>query len=181
MKLLILLFFVSACGKPGPLNFEAPEIKKVGSFQGLSSDILQTKCVSCHANFRVEENLLPYINESDPDTSKLYEVVKNGSMPKKAPPLTTLELEMVRNYISNAEVIKNVSFDQLRKEIIEPKCISCHKKSGDEGFITEKWINKKSLFESKLYTTTLLGSMPKKSPRLTTEEMKLIKGYLKNK
>lgn len=181
MKILILFVFLASCGKPGPLFFQAPEFEKANSFQSLTTNILETKCVSCHKNFKIEENLLPYINENDPDSSKLYEVVKNGSMPKKAPPLTSLELEMVRNYISNVEVIKNVSFDQLKKEIIEPKCLSCHKKSGDEAFITEKWVNKKSLFESKLYTTTLNGSMPKKSVPLSKEEMKLIKGYLKTK
>jgi hypothetical protein len=178
MKYLFLLVFIISCGKRSALIFEVPQ---ENSFKSLTTNVLQTKCVTCHKNFAIEDNLLAYINENDPDTSKLFEVVKNGSMPKKAPPLTTLELEMVRNYIQKVEVVKAVTFDQLKKEIIEPKCIGCHKKSGDEAFIVEKWVNKKSLFESKLFTATKSGAMPKKSSPLSKQEMLLIKGYLKSK
>lgn len=151
----------------------------MGTFRNVSVNILETKCVGCHKKFSIEENMLKYIDGNNPDTSKLFEVVRNGSMPKKAAPLTTLELEMVRMYIQNVEVIRNVTFAELKKEILEPKCLGCHKKSGDEALLIERWVDKKSPFASKLYLTTKSGRMPKKANHLTPEEMKFIKGYLR--
>jgi hypothetical protein len=177
--LLLSLFFLISCGARGPLVFEVPEEERMGTFRNLSSNILESKCVGCHKNFSIEENMLKYIDGNNPDTSKLFEVVKDGSMPKKAAPLNTLELEMVRAYIQNVEVIRNVTFAELKKEILEPKCLGCHKRAGDEAVLIERWVDKKSPFASKLFISTKNGSMPKKADHLTVEEMKFIKGYLR--
>lgn len=189
-KLLPLLLLVS-CGLPlsGPSNLvfeirenaKAPLNGETKAFQNFRQQILDAKCVKCHKNFTKEENLLKYISKKDPDSSKLFEVVKNGSMPKKAPPLTTLELEMVRKYIENVEVIEDVTFAELNEKILTPKCLKCHKKMGDEAILNEKWIDLKSPFNSKLYLSTLSGEMPKKSDPLSKAEMNIIKGYLKSK
>lgn len=181
MKKLVFLIFLTSCGARSPLVFEVKSLEKPGSFKALTTNILQTKCVNCHRNFKIEENLLKYIDGNNPETSQLFEVVKNGSMPKKGPPLTTLELEMVRSYIENVENVPSVTFQEFKTKILEPKCLSCHKRMGDEALVVERWVNQKSLFESKLYLTTSSGSMPKNNSKLNKEEMKIIKGYLKTK
>jgi hypothetical protein len=179
MKTILLLFLIISCGKRSALVFETPADAKVGTFKSLSANVLENKCFGCHKSFKVQDNMQKYINGNDPDTSKLFEVVKNGTMPKKAPPLTSLELEMVRAYIMNVEVIEKVSFQELKTQILDPKCISCHKKKVDEASI-KGWLDVKSPFTSKLYLATKSGSMPKKAPHLTKEEMMIIKGYLKS-
>lgn len=179
LALLSLLFIIGSCGKRDKLTFEVSEEHTPGTFRNLSANILETKCVSCHKNFAIEENMLKYIDGNNPDTSILFQVVKDGSMPKRARPLTTVELEMVRMYIEKVEVIRNVSFEELRTQILEPKCLSCHKKSGDEQFVMDRWVDKKSPFSSSLYKATKSGRMPKNSEPLSVEEMKLIKGYLR--
>lgn len=176
--LFLLIAFIS-CGKRGPLFFEVPEEQVVGTFRNLSVNILETKCVNCHKNFSIEENMLKYIDGNNPDTSKLFQVVKDGSMPKRAKPLTTLELEMVRTYIENVEVIRDVTFEELKTNILDTKCLSCHKKAFDEAYVIERWVDKKSPFASKLYISTKSGKMPKKADPLTKDEMKWIKGYLR--
>lgn len=176
---LLTLFVLVSCGNRSALFFEVPEEMTPGTFRNLSVNILETKCIGCHKNFAIPENMLKYIDGNNPDTSKLFEVVKDGSMPKKAKPLNTVELEMVRTYIENVEVIRDVSFAELKEKILTPKCLSCHKKAGDEEVLITRWVDKKSPFASKLFKSTKNGSMPKKDVPLTKEEMKLIKGYLR--
>lgn len=176
---LAILLTVVSCGKRSGLVFEVPEEMTPGTFRNLSANILESKCIGCHKKFEIPENMLKYIDGNNPDTSKLFQVVKDGSMPKKAKPLNSLELEMVRTYIENVEVIRDVSFAELKEKILEPKCLSCHKKAGDEQVIITKWVDKKNPFASKLFNSTKNGSMPKKDKALTKEEMKIIKGYLR--
>lgn len=177
--LVLALFVLASCGARGPLTFEVPDELTPGTFRNLSVNILETKCIGCHKNFTIPENMLKYIDGNNPDTSKLFQAVKDGLMPKKAKPLTSLELEMVRTYIENVEVIRDVSFAELKEKILTPKCLSCHKKAGDEEVLITRWVDKKSPFASKLFKSTKNGSMPKKDVPLTKEEMKIIKGYLR--
>lgn len=178
MKYYILLLLIS-CGRPSALVFSEP--KRPSAFQSLNANFFKTKCVNCHKNFKTEENLLPFITRNDPDSSLLFEVVKDGRMPKEEPPLSTIELEMIRKYIKGVEVIEAVTFEELKAGVLQRNCLECHKRAKDESFVLQKWVNKESLFESKLYTTTLSGSMPKNQPHLSKTEMNLIKGYLKTK
>lgn len=179
MKLIIFMLFIVSCGNRGPLIFEAPMEKQLNHFESFRASILETKCIGCHADFANEDNLLPYIDTNNPDESLLFQVVKDGSMPMNAAPLTTLELEMVRSYIQNLQVVKLISFNELKTQILEPKCLSCHKKMGDEENV-KRWIDLAAPMKSKLYTTTLSGRMPKNAAPLTKAEMKIIEGYLKN-
>lgn len=176
MKKLFILLFLCSCGPRGPLFFEAPmAIQNEVSFQNLKASIIETKCLSCHSDFSEEENLLPYIEGNDPDKSKLFEVVKDGSMPMDAPALTSEELELVRNYIQT--LTPKVTFKKLKDEILTPKCLACHKKMGDEVNF-EKWVNTESPLESKVLLRTLDGSMPKNGTPLSSLEIEMIKAYL---
>lgn len=181
MKLIFLLFFLCSCGARGPLFFEAPmAIQSEVSFQNLKASIIETKCLSCHSDFSIEENLLPYIEGNDPEKSRLFEVVKDGSMPMDAPVLNSEELELVRNYISNLDRSARVTFKKLKDEILTPKCLGCHKKMGEEeNFV--KWVNVDAPRESKLLLRTQDGSMPKNGTPLNAAEMGMIKSYLRVK
>lgn len=178
MKAFLLLFILVSCGPRGPLTFEYRDgkIQEETAFNNMKIAILDSKCLSCHKNFSDEENLFPYLKETVATETKLFKVLENGSMPKKAPPLTTKELEEVKAYIEGLP--RPVSFEELNDKVLVPKCISCHKKIKAEENL-ERWINQDAIFTSKLYTTTLEGSMPKKAERLSEEEMKLIVGYLR--
>ncbi len=168
MKFVFFLLFLCSCGARGPLFFEAPmAIQGEVSFQNLKTSIIETKCLSCHSDFAEEKNLLPYIDGNDPDKSKLFEVVKDGSMPIDAPQLTSIELEMVRSYITSIEI---GPFQKLKNEVLVPKCLGCHKKMGDEENL-KKW-------GSKLLLRTQDGTMPKNGTPLNAKEMKLIRDYL---
>lgn len=181
MKLLFFLFFLCSCGARGPLFFEAPmAIQSEVNFQNLKASVIEAKCLSCHSDFAQEENLLSYIEGNDPEKSKLFEVVKDGSMPMDAPVLNSEELELVRNYILNLNPTARVTFKKLKEEIIAPKCLGCHKKMGEEeNFV--KWVNADSPRDSKLLLRTQDGSMPKNGKPLNAVEMEMIKSYLRVK
>lgn len=179
MKKLIILLFLCSCGPRGPLFFEAPmAIQNEASFQNLKASIIETKCLTCHSDFAQEENLLPYIDGNDPDKSKLFEVVKDGSMPMEAPVLTTEELELVRSYIQSLDRTPKVTFKKLKDEILTTKCLACHKKMGDE-INFEKWVNFDTPLESKVLLRTMDGSMPKNGTPLSSAEIEMIKAYLR--
>lgn len=181
MKTIFLLLLISSCGARSPLFFEAPmAMEGEVNFQNLKVSIIETKCLSCHSDFAEEENLLPYIEGNDPDQSKLYEVVKDGSMPMDAPVLTAEELEMVRSYISSLHQAPKVTFKKLKDEILAPKCLGCHKKMGEETNF-EKWVNVESPAQSKVLLRTLDGSMPKNGTPLSSAEIGMIKSYLRVK
>lgn len=186
MKIIFTLLLLVSCER-SELIFSAPEEKfQEISFQNFKANLLETKCMSCHKGFEDEKNLLQYIDVNDPENSLLYLVVKDGSMPPKGKPLTSLELEFVRNYVASfqrpaetesPEPLPAAGFDELKEKILIPKCLSCHKKMGDEENI-QRWVNVDAPLESKLYLRTLDRSMPKGGEPLSDEEMKLIKRYL---
>lgn len=181
MRLLFVLFFLCSCGARGPLFFEAPmAIQSEVSFQNLKSSIIETKCLSCHSDFEEEENLFPYIEGNDPEKSKLFKVVKDGSMPMDAPVLNSEELELVRSYILSLNQTARVTFKKLKDEILAPKCLGCHKKMGEEeNFV--KWVNVDSPKDSKLLLRTQDGTMPKNGAPLSSAELEMIKSYLRVK
>lgn len=189
MKLIFILLFLASCGERSKLIFSAPEEKfQEISFQNFRANLLETKCMSCHKDFSDEKKLLEYIDLKNPDNSILYLVVKDGSMPPRGRPLTSLELEFVRNYVtsfqkpSEPEIptpLPETGFAELREKILVPKCLGCHKRMGDEENL-KRWVNTEAPLESKLYVRTFDRSMPKGGEPLSEEEMKLIKDYVES-
>lgn len=181
--LLPILFILVSCGKPSDLFFEAPPEKV--DFQLLTTSLLGDRCVNCHAGFADETRLRNFINGNDPDTSRLYLAAKEGKMPPKGSPLTTEELEIIRNYISNVPVkpeivipAESVNFKVLSETIMD-KCIVCHKSwTVEEKFA--KHIKGNDPKKSRLYLSVIEGKMPKNGPKMTLQEQEIIKNYILN-
>lgn len=173
-----LKFQVSAPQKPAQ-EAQTAEIPPEVSFEFLSQEILAPKCITCHKGFTDEQKLLKHVKGNDPEISPLFESVKTGRMPKKAAPLNSRELEIVRTYIESIRIERLVTYDELKEKILVPKCMSCHKKAGEESNIM-RWINQDSPMESKLLKSTESGRMPKDNPPLSASELNLIKNYLLN-
>lgn len=186
MKFFLLTFIfltIVSCGKRGQLYFEDKKLKLINNlvtYESVKKNILDTQCIGCHKGFSEEKNLFKFINEDAPEESRLFLSVKTGSMPKGKPPLNSEDLEMIRLYVNQVEVIRDVSFAELNEKIIAPKCVGCHKKMTTEEALS-RWINPESLMDSKLLKSTANGSMPKNAPPLTKKELNMIRGFLKTK
>jgi hypothetical protein len=117
MKLLLLLVttgLLSGClpfeGK-SELAFTAKPIKLTEgeevdpdapvTFELLKEKILIPKCIVCHKGFADEKKVLKKVEPGNPEESELFQSVQDGSMPKDAPVLSSLELAMVRKYIAD--------------------------------------------------------------------------------
>jgi mono/diheme cytochrome c family protein len=73
------------------------------SFEELKGKILKPYCIDCHhiREFNDESGVQKYVVPGDAGNSVFYQVIKDGSMPKYSPPLSTEELEFVRSYIES--------------------------------------------------------------------------------
>jgi hypothetical protein len=80
------------------------------TFETIKNKILiPYQCLVCHASMKDEQKLLTpkRVVRGNAEESKLFQLLKNGSMPAKSPahpevkgdPLTTKDLEIVREYI----------------------------------------------------------------------------------
>jgi len=69
-----------------------------------------------------------------------------------------------------------VTFDYLKKKILAPQCISCHKEMGDEKGL-EWWIVEGNAEESDLYFWMKDGSMPPDRPA-STRELEIVRRYI---
>lgn len=163
--------------------FEAPPEKV--DFNLLSTSLIANKCAGCHKAFEDESRLNNFINGNDPDTSRLYLAAREGKMPPKGPALTTEELELMRNYISQIQVkpvpeiqADKVDFKVLSEKVLD-KCVICHKSwTAEEKFA--KHIKENDPGKSRLYLSVVEGKMPKNGPKMTEREQEIIKNYILN-
>lgn len=107
--LLSTILIFSSCGKRSELVFDVPTDDRIGvegavDFETLKSKILIPHCIKCHKKMDQAEGLTKHITNNDPYSSRLFLSVKEGTMPKKAAPLSTEEIEIVRKYIENLKV-----------------------------------------------------------------------------
>jgi hypothetical protein len=106
VKIIFLSILVSCGigGARGPLNFEAKVDEQIlaeeVNFAVLQKEILP-KCIGCHQGWVSEEAIEELIVAGQPEESPFFDSVKTGWMPKRAPPLNSFQLEIVRNYILN--------------------------------------------------------------------------------
>ena len=184
-----------------------PEVTTEVTFEELKTQVLEPKCLSCHAKWNDEGTFQEkYIKVGRPEESKLYDSVTKARMPKGAKlpdgtrepvvPLSKEELKLIYNYISTAKAVAPqggvgtapVSFERLQKEVLAPKCISCHQTWIQEVFFQAKHIKIGKPEESQLYESVRLARMPKgkKLPDgtraavvpLSTAELELIHNYI---
>lgn len=103
LPLLSLLLLLS-CGKKSDLFFEQKSLQEqqtqqLTPFAELQKHIIIPHCLKCHKKSGEEEGLSRWIIAGDPENSKLYQVIKDGSMPKSAAPLGSADVELVWQYI----------------------------------------------------------------------------------
>ena len=105
---LILCLFLTSCGpdlERSNLIFKTKSTDistlEIVGFDDLKREVLIPHCIGCHKKMDTEEGINKYIVAGNPEQSKFFLVIENGSMPKKAKPLTTEYLEFVRRYIEN--------------------------------------------------------------------------------
>jgi mono/diheme cytochrome c family protein len=81
------------------------ETQPVVSFETIKTTILVPKCLGCHKKMGDEALLISkWVTPGDLENSKLYKSVANGSMPKKADPLSSEEILNIANYIKSIKV-----------------------------------------------------------------------------
>ena len=94
-------------GAPTGTPSGAPSGTPMVTFQQVSQQILQPKCISCHSGSNAP-NLTSYasfatntayIVPGNPSQSPLYQAVQSGAMPQGGPPLTQAELALIYDWI----------------------------------------------------------------------------------
>ena len=70
-----------------------------------------------------------------------------------------------------------ITFEDLKREILVPHCIVCHKKSDTEEGIA-KWVKAGDPENSKLFLVVKEGRMPKNSSPLSLSDVEFIRQYI---
>lgn len=211
--IMILLLSISSCNyKIDKSKFDSSEpsdeMLNTISYQQLRSEVLIPKCLSCHGNAG-GVNLETYNSTLKHIADIHRSCLQTKTMPK-APvsPLDSRQVEVLTAWIEaggpekprnsdSSDTDENESqtgFNKIKKEIIEPKCISCHMPGEHAGHISlntkEDLLNSslslvvpgepdKSLF----YTITGPGAMNMMPPigvePLTETQREMIRVWIK--
>ena len=74
-----------------------PEVLTLNYIQ---QNLLIPQCVKCHAWVEVPEQIQRRVSSGNPQGSRLFQVMENGRMPPRpAQPVSTADLELMREYI----------------------------------------------------------------------------------
>jgi mono/diheme cytochrome c family protein len=96
-EMLLVEKYISSM-KPVEIEIETPSV----SFADINSNILVPKCLGCHKKMGDEALLISkWVTLGDPENSKMYKSVVNGSMPKKADRLSDEEIAAIASYIKS--------------------------------------------------------------------------------
>src|SRR5690606_19874620 len=179
ISIIITTLLLISCGKRDGFEFIEThgndlqlEHEKLLTFQDLRNRILVPHCITCHKRSGTEEGIEKWVIAGDPENSKIFKVIRDGSMPKKADPLSTADLEFVRQYIIDLATRRNletIDFVTLKNEILVPYCLNCHKRMDNEENL-KRWIDLNNPLNSRLLQAVIEGKMPKNGPPLDTEE-----------
>lgn len=197
---LIFLATLASCGigdSKGPLSFSVKVTEAVRSedvdFAVLKKNVLP-KCIGCHRDWTSEEIVNRFTRENLPEESRLYTTMRDGSMPKNSPAVSSEILEIARSYVQNIQYKRPVeeplpddglpvSFDVVNEKVFKVSCLPCHARGSlkDAGALANsKWIDKVNPDQSRLLLSVVSGKMPKERNYLTPNQIELIKRYLRN-
>ena len=191
-----MLFFITSClpslGKTS-LVFDDGAIStrplvadgEAVTYEVLKEKLLVPHCIACHKGAALEEKVLGWVVEGKPDDSELYQVIKDGSMPKKAAALDSRYLDLVVRYIESVKspevptttVVVAGSFEEVKQKILVPHCLKCHEDVDNETVLME-WITPAKPEESPFYVAIKSGEMPQESSRLSADEQALVEKYI---
>lgn len=69
------------------------------------------------------------------------------------------------------------TFEQIKNDILVPRCLECHKWVRDEARVRRKLVPGNAE-ESELFQVVESGEMPEDAPPLPTRELELIRSYI---
>ena len=90
-------------GETGDLPDEDPVPVKVSFDEVLNKVIKTNSCTNCHAWVSVEKEFLKRVVPGEPFDSRVFKLMRNGSMPPRGNPVSTKDLELVEDYINGLE------------------------------------------------------------------------------
>lgn len=200
--ILILSLILTSCAKDlGTAESEVFQIienlEEGVTFEQLQKQILAPKCLRCHAWVSDEEEVLKRVVPGEPNSSSLYLLVENGSMPVGGPELSALEKDFVATYISGlgktvpdnpddpvdpddqdpTPPVQLVTFEEVKTTILVPHCIACHRGFEQESGL-DRYIDKDQPFNSTLLSSVESGFMPLRAPDLSEAKVQLLRDYL---
>jgi mono/diheme cytochrome c family protein len=154
------------------------------NFEVLKEKLLVPHCIACHKGAAQEEKILGWVVAGKPDDSELYQVIKDGSMPKKAAALDSRYLDLVVRYIESVKApevpttpVVVAGFEEIKQKILVPHCLKCHEDVDNEKNLME-WITPAKPEESPFYVAIKSGEMPQESSPLSADEQALVEKYI---
>ena len=91
---------------------------------------------------------------------------------------TKTNLHFKKNPSFEAEVVPDlVTFAFLKRKILAPQCISCHKEMANENELNKWWVVEGNVEESDLYVWMKDGDMPP-DRAATTYELEIVRRYI---
>ena len=197
---LMSMILLTHCGnKTSSLDFKVNDSSNLAlnpndkvAFSQIKSEILTPYCLSCHSSVGTEANLKKWITPGSPDSSLFFTTVESGSMPQNQKPLSTLSLELIRNYITQMApttggtttggtttggTTTGISYAEIKSAVLTPyRCVNCHS-VGSEASLA-KWMNKTTPSRSSFYTTIRSGSMPQGGSSVPTNLQAMVLQYI---
>ena len=198
---LMSMILLTHCGnKTSSLDFKVNDSSNLAlnpndkvAFSQIKSEILTPYCLSCHSSVGTEANLKKWITPGNPDSSLFFTTVESGSMPQNQKPLSSLSLELIRNYITQMApatvtppttggtttggTTTGISYAEIKSAVLTPyRCVNCHS-VGSEASLA-KWMNKSSPSSSSFYTTIRNGSMPQGGSSVPTNLQAMVLQYI---
>jgi len=107
LSLMFLLFSLQSCLEAGSDEASVFQIREPlqvipgqdVTFAMLRSAIFDNQCMRCHAWSVNEAEVKSRMVPGRPESSRIYRLVENGSMPMGGPELTLEQLDLLRRYI----------------------------------------------------------------------------------
>lgn len=142
------IVFYQNCGKPTELQYESTlDINSQLSKQEASLIVLQKNCSECHAlglesggvGDITDLNYLTYarlVIPGEPELSPLINVITNGQMPMGKAPLSSFEVQVLKDWIKGLIVEQTGTggtaqtiepkYSALSTLVFAPRCVTCH-------------------------------------------------------
>jgi mono/diheme cytochrome c family protein len=202
-----LLAFVGAVVLTWPTCDAAPpQGLRPAQFESGVQAILQTHCTDCHGektkarelDLRSLDSALkgsdsgPVIIPNKPEESKLYTLVRDGKMPVGKPRLSAQEVTTLSRWIESLPPSADgPRFETTVQPILQAKCTGCHGtklRTKELNLTTHAGVIKGSESglvvvpgkpdDSKLYQYVKAGVMPRGGPRLSDQDVALIRTWI---
>ena len=212
---LMSMILLTHCGnKTSSLDFKVNDSSNLAlnpndkvAFSQIKSEILTPYCLSCHSSVGTEANLKKWITPGSPDSSLFFTTVESGSMPQNQKPLSTLSLELIRNYITQMApttggtttggtttggtttggtttggtttggTTTGISYAEIKSAVLTPYRCVNCHSVGSEASLA-KWMNKTTPSRSSFYTTIRSGSMPQGGSSVPTNLQAMVLQYI---